>query len=178
VADIVGKLDAASLDANAEGSFRGKGHLAPGRRRRSNRDRWYRPRSLEGAPELGAVNLVLAENAAREAHQEPVDLRGFAAEHDQASASRADVAELEEFGVAAAAVEMFQLFGIARISRIVDIRLYEPDPSGALAFITPALVESPTTPESQSPGAFALGNIVDLVAWDPQAPRDWALRAL
>ena len=109
-----------------------------------------------------------------------VRTRDLIAEARAASAAmtRADVAELEEFGVPAAAVEIFQLVGIARISRIVDIGLYEPDPSGALAFITPALVESPTTPESQSPGAFALGNIVDLVAWDPQAPRDWALRAL
>lgn len=94
-----------------------------------------------------------------------------------AAITRTDVAELEDFGVPAAAIEILQLVGVGRIVRDSDSGLYEPDASGALAFITPVLVDSPMTPESRSPRAFAVGNFIDLIAWDPQAPQDWALRA-
>ena len=47
-----------------------------------------------------------------------------------------------------------KLVGVARINRIADTGLYEPDPTGAIAFITPALTHHPETPESPPPEFF------------------------
>ncbi len=71
----------------------------------------------------------------------------------------------------------YQMVGLARIARITDTDLYEPDPTGVWAFVTPVRVEHPATPESRLPEACArLGQLVDIVAWDPRYPHDWALR--
>jgi hypothetical protein len=89
----------------------------------------------------------------------------------------ADIRELVEHGVNSLDIVTAQLVGIARICRIPDTALYEPDQTGSLAFVTPVLVEDPMTPESRCPETFVrYGNLVDLVAWDPQAPRQWVLR--
>lgn len=90
-----------------------------------------------------------------------------------------DTEELAQHGVPLWAVCLWQLVGVARISRVVDADVYEPDPrSGAWVFLTPVLVQDPANPESQSPEAYVrLGSIIDIVAWDPQTPRRWARRA-
>jgi hypothetical protein len=95
-----------------------------------------------------------------------------------AAITAADVRELTQYGVPPAAIEIFQLIGIDRVSHLVDCDIYEPDPDGAWAFITPVLVQDPVRPESMCPEAYVrFGDIVDLVAWDPARPRQWALRA-
>lgn len=94
----------------------------------------------------------------------------------RAALTEADVRELQQHGVPLAAVATS--VGIARVSRILDAAHYEPDPNGVLAFITPVLIEDPMSPESSSPALYVrFGEIVDLLAWDPQTPRKWALRA-
>jgi hypothetical protein len=95
-----------------------------------------------------------------------------------AAVSTSDIDELEALGVARREVEIFEMIGLARIARVTDSELYEPDDAGGWAFITPVLTQHATGPESQRPEIFVrFGNIVDLVAWDPQEPRQWALRA-
>lgn len=97
--------------------------------------------------------------------------------HASAAMTRPDVAELAQYGVAPTAIEIFQMVGLSRIRWVAGTDLYEPDPSGVLAFITPVLVEHPISPESRRPGTYVrIGNIIDLVAWDPETPREWALR--
>jgi hypothetical protein len=45
-------------------------------------------------------------------------------------------------------------------------------------FLTPVLAQEPGSPESHWPETYVrLGSIIDIVAWDPQTPRRWALRA-
>src|SRR5215472_17755122 len=106
--------------------------------------------------------------------------RDLAREMRDASAAitRADIEDLAEFGVPPVEIEAFELVGLTRIARIPDTDFYEPDPSGAWAYITPVLVEDPATPESGCPERYArLGSLVDLIAWDPEFPRQWKLRA-
>jgi hypothetical protein len=94
-----------------------------------------------------------------------------------AAMTRADIRELAGHGVNPLDIEGAGLVGIARISLTRDCGLYELDETGALAFITPVLVEDPRTPESRCPEGFVrFGNLVDLLSWDPQAPGQWALR--
>jgi hypothetical protein len=95
-----------------------------------------------------------------------------------ASITAADVRELAQFGVPSAAVQTFQLIGIDRVSHLVDCDVYQPDPDGALAFITPVLVQNAVSPESTWPEAYVrFGSLIDNLAWDPQTPRRWLLRA-
>jgi hypothetical protein len=103
--------------------------------------------------------------------------RDLAAEMSEALAAMTvvDVRELEGYGVSRRT--QYQMVGLVRIARITDTDLYEPDPTGVWAFVTPVRVEHPATPESQLPEACArLGQLVDIVAWDPRYPHDWALR--
>jgi hypothetical protein len=97
----------------------------------------------------------------------------------QASAAMtsADVTEFERLGIPRINIEHFQLIGLARVARIADTDLYEPDPSGCLMCISPVLAQDPATPESRRPESYVrIGKIVDLVAWDPEYPRQWVLR--
>jgi len=106
--------------------------------------------------------------------------RALAAEMRAASAAitRADIRELEQYGVWPAEVEIHQMIGLARVKLSRDGALYEPDDAGKWAYITPALVHHPLTPESKNPSvSVRYGNLVDLVAWDPVTPGSWALRA-
>jgi hypothetical protein len=88
-----------------------------------------------------------------------------------------DVEQLARFGISNTLIEHFQMVGIARVREDRSGTLYEPDPSGGWAYITPVRVQSPHTPESTQPDVFPLsGNLVDLVAWDEKAPIEWRLR--
>jgi hypothetical protein len=88
----------------------------------------------------------------------------------------ADIRELEEFGVTSRCAK-YGLVGISPIIRFPDSKLYEPHPSGISAFITPVRAEDRRTPEATDAHfAVRVGDIIDLVAWDPRAPLDWALR--
>jgi len=54
---------------------------------------------------------------------------------------------------------------------------YEPDPYGGAAFLIPARVDNPVTPEARDPvEAIRSGEIVDILAFHPAYPRRWALR--
>jgi hypothetical protein len=90
---------------------------------------------------------------------------------------RDDAVELVDCGVPFEAIANL-LVGIARVSRVVDAELlYEPDPTGVLEFITPVRVDEPMNPESHWPWhTVRRGEIVDLLAWDPRQPDQWALR--
>jgi hypothetical protein len=106
--------------------------------------------------------------------------RELAAEMRRASGlmTGPDIAELESHGVPPSEIEIHQMVGLARIARVIDSELYEPNRSGALAFITPVLIEQPASPESRWPeGYVRYGNLVDLCAWGPETPRQWRLRA-
>jgi hypothetical protein len=94
-----------------------------------------------------------------------------------AALTEPDRRELEQYGVPTSAIDRFKLVGIARINRIPDTDCYEPDPAGVWAYLTPVLVDDPISPESRWPDHYARGRIVDIVAWDPRRPRQWALRA-
>jgi hypothetical protein len=88
----------------------------------------------------------------------------------------ADVDELVAAGVDPA--DAGWLIGLARIAHIADTQLYQPDDHGAWAFITPARRgELAATPESRDPAlSIRRGEVMDLIAWDPQTPGQWALR--
>jgi len=64
----------------------------------------------------------------------------------------ADFAELADLGVAPLDIIGAGLVGVTRIAHVADTGCYEPDPSGALAFITPALTHCRRKIE-MSPGA-------------------------
>jgi hypothetical protein len=102
----------------------------------------------------------------------------LAAEMRQASLAMApgDLRELVEAGVGPE--DAGWLIGVMKISRIPDSQLFEPDDeSGTWAYVTPIRVENPATPESLDPeGSVRRGALVDLVAWDPSVPHEWALR--
>jgi hypothetical protein len=68
------------------------------------------------------------------------------------------------------------MVGTARIR--IEGGLYTSDPDGGMAaFITPARLDDPRSPESKAPdGAVRIGAIVDLVAWRPDRPSWWALQ--
>jgi hypothetical protein len=53
-----------------------------------------------------------------------------------AAMTRPDVSELEGYGVSRHT--QYRTVGLARIARIIDTDLYEPDPTGVWAFVTPA----------------------------------------
>jgi hypothetical protein len=73
------------------------------------------------------------------------------------------------------AVIIYQLVGIMPIRR--EGWLWEPDPDGELAYITPLRIERIDTALSLEPWETTRwGELVDLIAWDPRAPRRWALR--
>jgi hypothetical protein len=102
--------------------------------------------------------------------------RDLAAEMSAAAAqlSSDDRAELIALGIDR--FDVCQLCGIAPVRRCGG-ELYEPDPAGRAAIITPVLVQDPATPESNLPHSYCrFGEVVDLVAWDPRRPRRWALR--
>lgn len=84
--------------------------------------------------------------------------------------------ELLEHGVPADLIGRYSLIGAARIR--INAGLYDPVPDGRPAFITPALIDNPLTPEAADPLACArvTGDLVDLVAWHPRHPSRWALR--
>ena len=107
--------------------------------------------------------------------------RALVAEMRAASAamSKSDIDELEALGVARREIEIFEMVGLARIQRVADSPLYEPaEDRGALAYISPVLSQHANSPEAQRPEIYVrIGNIVDLVAWDPAEPRQWALRS-
>jgi len=88
----------------------------------------------------------------------------------------ADIGELVDAGVDPA--DACWHAGVTRIAHMADTGLYEPDDeTGGLAFITPVRVDDDVTPESPDPEiCVRRGAIVDLVAWDPRTPREWALR--
>jgi hypothetical protein len=87
----------------------------------------------------------------------------------------ADIQELARSGIPPILIDHFQMVGIARIR--ISGQCYEPDQNGRLAFISPILVQDPNTPEASRPDVYVLvGNLVDLVSWDPAEPSQWALR--
>jgi len=87
----------------------------------------------------------------------------------------ADIRELAGHGVPAVLIDAFQMAGVARVR--VEGELYVPDAAGSAAVITPVLLENPRGPESCRPDVYEfLGNLVDLIAWDPRVPQRWALR--
>src|SRR3954464_9227500 len=66
---------------------------------------------------------------------------------------------------------------IGKVCARRDGDMYVPDRDGPPAFVTPVLVDYADTPESPCPAqATRFGDLVDLVAWDPQHPHSWALR--
>src|SRR5512133_1283450 len=85
--------------------------------------------------------------------------------------------ELAPYGIRTAEIDAFQMVGIETVRRNKGGDLYEPDPDGRVALITPCLVHRPNSPESPAPDVFCrFGNLVDLVAWDPRVPNGWSLR--
>jgi hypothetical protein len=83
---------------------------------------------------------------------------------------------LVALGVSPFLIHLWQMVGKARIR--VHGTLYEPDPTGGIAFLTPVLTHHIDTPESPEPwGACRFGNLIDLCAWHPRHPHLWALRA-
>ena len=85
----------------------------------------------------------------------------------------ADRRALRSLGIKAAGT----LLMIGKVLARRDGDLYVPDESGPPAFVTPVFVDWADTPESPSPAQAArFGDLVDLVAWDPQHPHAWALR--
>ncbi|MBV9859872.1 MAG: hypothetical protein JO038_07210 [Alphaproteobacteria bacterium] len=92
-----------------------------------------------------------------------------------AALTLSDAETLCDLGVPAGAIDLFQLIGRAAIR--VEGELFQPDPDGLPAFVTPVLCHSPVTPESPWPGSYCrLGALVDLVAWHPAHSQRWALR--
>lgn len=70
----------------------------------------------------------------------------------------------------------WQLIGKASV-RSIGNDLYEPDPNGVAALVTPVLAHYCDTPELPDPEfAVRCGNIVDLIAWRPKCPARWRLR--
>ena len=84
-------------------------------------------------------------------------------------------AELLDAGIPRPLFGQF-LIGAALIRLSGDGALYEPDPEGAPAYLVPALVDDPATPESTVEQYEQLGALVDVVAWHPRHPERWALR--
>jgi hypothetical protein len=160
------------------------GDRLPARRRRIRKCVAHRTRSLlafiDADLPSGLVINRMRFMSGKHGRPGSMRTRELAAEMSQASAliTRADMAVLvEQHGVAPREIEIFQMIGIARIARTTDSELYEPDCSGALAFITPVLAHQPMSPESRWPeGYVRFGNILDLVAWDDGVPEAWALR--
>jgi len=106
-----------------------------------------------------------------------VKTAALAAEMRQACAAigRDELDELVQLGVPRILVDHFQMVGIARIR--VEGPLYVPDPDSSPALITPVCMHYQDTPETPMPDVYPLvGNLVDLVAWDPRVPEGWALR--
>jgi hypothetical protein len=84
-----------------------------------------------------------------------------------------DRAMLEGYRIAPGDVVFLVGITCARVSG----GLYEPDPDGGEAFVTPVLIDDPIGPETISPAqTIRFGEIVDLVAWHPRHPDAWALR--
>jgi hypothetical protein len=89
------------------------------------------------------------------------------------SASTRD--ELVALGVTPRDVELLIAMGKVRLCRD---DLFEPDPDGRACLITPVCVHTALDPESSAPEVFCrVGAIVDLIAWHPEQPDQWALRA-
>jgi hypothetical protein len=90
--------------------------------------------------------------------------------------TRADAETLANLSIPPIFVMNWQLVGKALVRRI-GTDLYEPDPNGRTAFITPVLAHRPHTPESPDPKlAVRCGNLIDLLAWHPACPGRWRLR--
>jgi hypothetical protein len=91
--------------------------------------------------------------------------------------TREDAEELcNTLGISFFLVAIYQLVGIATI-RLLKGELWEPDPEGTLAYVTPARVDRPDTVIAREPWETTrCGEIVDLVAWDPRSPERWATR--
>lgn len=85
-----------------------------------------------------------------------------------------DLRPLREAGVGGPGLAV----GIA-VQRISVSRcgLYEPDPDGGPAFIVPARIECPTTPEALEPvDTVRHGDLADLIAISTALPLRWARR--
>jgi hypothetical protein len=87
------------------------------------------------------------------------------------------VHELMRLGIPKRSIEL-------TVPALINVRLYgdryRPDPMGAQAFILPVCVGDAARPElieSADPETtISLGHIVDIVAFHPRAPEQWALR--
>ena len=67
------------------------------------------------------------------------------------------------------------LIGAALVRLAGD--LFEPDPDGRFAFLTPVRVYDAITPESPHPiVTVRAGALIDILAWHPKHPQRWALR--
>jgi hypothetical protein len=87
-----------------------------------------------------------------------------------------DVALLRALGISENLICDFEMVGACRV-RECRGGLYEPDPGGRWAFITPICAHYPQTPESERPDRGPIfGGVVDLVAWSERAPENWLLR--
>jgi hypothetical protein len=98
----------------------------------------------------------------------------LAAEMAQAFANlvETDGTELcDELGISAPMLFFAQLVGIAPIRFTGKDDLFEPDPAGELAYITPVCVHYPDTPLTARPDLWVrFGNLIDLVSWCPRHP--------
>jgi len=84
--------------------------------------------------------------------------------------------QLQDAGVPQRALDL-AVPAFARV-RPVGRLLFQPDPDSEFgAWVVPVRVEYPDTPESTDPeAAIAAGDIIDLVAFEPQMGPHWALR--
>lgn len=77
-------------------------------------------------------------------------------------------------------IEICELIGVARIAFDGNRGRWRPaagNEPGCFAFVTPVLIDHPDAPWSAEPFfTVRFGEIVDLVAWDPEQPTWWALR--
>jgi hypothetical protein len=88
-----------------------------------------------------------------------------------------DIDQVVGLGIPEILIRHFQMIGLARVGEDRSGTLWQPEPFGRWAYITPYLVQYADTPESTRPDIFPLiGNIVDLVAWCEKAPERWRLR--
>ncbi|HTP30020.1 MAG TPA: hypothetical protein VMK12_30725, partial [Anaeromyxobacteraceae bacterium] len=75
-----------------------------------------------------------------------------------------------------ASVSARGLVGAASVS-ISRGNIYQPDEGGKVAFIVPARVYDPFTPEAPEPETVPqFGTLIDLIAVVPAVPRQWASR--
>jgi len=89
--------------------------------------------------------------------------------------TRQTAQRLMTFGVEIGVFELFQLIGLAKV-RLLPGNLFDIDPAGIDAFITPIRGFGDGEYEHSNPPAVVLnGDIIDLAVWHPAAPGRWAL---